>query len=405
MTLSHAARRVVRSARSRERGVVLLLILVILAVSISTAYVFSRRAFLEVLSARQQADYVRAELMARSGIDLAIRVLVDDIEGGEGDAGTGQEGQDGLASPPDAAASEQAQAGQSQAGSQSGGGSESEAQSEASLTASLESSRDVWKQLGNEPIAVPGGELRVVISDSGVRIPLRGLLDENGEPQEPALEFLTKALERIIAGMPGRREEKLYKRDQIAEGIIDWVDRNQETRLGDDEKGYYRDRGSRRGPVDRDLLSIAELSDVPGIDAALLAALSDYFGPPADSPRFQGAGINPNTAPPHILGLVYLVTGDREGFFLEDEDIFRVLKTRAEGRIFCPTEGAAESCTSFATTIGRDTATVFPPIEYRAKIFAVRAEAKMGSATACVRAVVNRAGKKDAKLLSYRLGC
>jgi type II secretory pathway component PulK len=351
--------------RGGESGVVLLLVLVVIVLSASTVFTFARRSLLDILSARQRSDRVRAELLARSGVGLALRAL----------------GEDRSSSDP--------------------------------IARALESSRDPWLVLGQAPIVVDvdgdgnaDGELRIQVLDAGGRIPLRALLDQEGKAAPVARDFLRQALERVVDNLPGRREEKRYDTEAIADGIIDWMDQDKETRLGDDEAKYYEDRGAARGPVDRKLVSLAELAPVPGMDGTLLNALGDYFAPAPEFPRSEGGGLNPNTAPPHLLALLYLVAND-EGRFVEDEDIYSVLKARKDGQVFCPAEGGGseEDCTDFASTLGAGGETIFPPLAFQTNIFAVRVRARMGSAQACVTTVVNREKVEKIKPLAYRLGC
>ncbi len=344
--------------RDGESGVVLILVLVIIVLSIGTVYTFARRSLLDVLSARQRADRIRAELLARSGVSLALRAL----------------GEDRSSSDP--------------------------------LARAIESPRDPWVVLGLAPIEVPDGELRVQILDAGGRIPLRALLDDQGNTVAIARDFLRQALDRIIENLPGRKEEKRYDTEAIAEGILDWMVTDKETRLGDEEAKYYEERGAQRGPVDRKLVSLAELAQVPGLDETLLTALGDYFAPAPEFPRSEGGGLNPNTAPPHLLALLYLVANER-GRFVEDEDVYSVLKARKDGQVFCPTEGGGteEDCTDFASTLGAGGETIVPPLAFQTNVFSIRVRARMGTAQACVTTVVNREKVDKIKPLAYRLGC
>jgi type II secretory pathway component PulK len=344
--------------RDGERGVVLILVLVIIVLSLGTVYTFARRSLLDVLSARQRADRIRAELLARSGVSLALRALGEDRS------------------------------------------------SQDPLARALESPRDPWVVLGLAPIQVEDGELRIQILDAGERIPLRALLDDQGGIVPVARDFLRQALDRIVENLPGRREEKRYDTEAIGDGILDWIDTDKETRLGDDEAKYYEERGAKSGPVDRKLVSLAELGQVPGMDETLLVALGDYFAPAPAFPRSEGGGLNPNTAPPHLLALLYLVANE-QGRFVEDEDVYSVLKARQDGQVFCPGEGGGteEDCTDFASTLGAGGETIFPPLAFQTNVFSIRVRARMGTAQACVTTVVNREKVDKIKPLAYRLGC
>ena len=56
-----------------EAGVVLLLVMALIAVSISIAYATAKTSAVEVLSTRQREHLARAQLLAHSGIALATR--------------------------------------------------------------------------------------------------------------------------------------------------------------------------------------------------------------------------------------------------------------------------------------------------------------------------------------------
>ncbi|MCZ6569442.1 MAG: hypothetical protein O7B23_04675, partial [Deltaproteobacteria bacterium] len=57
----------------REEGVVLLLILVIIVLTHGSVYAFARTTRLDVLRARQRTAHVRAEFLARAGVEIALR--------------------------------------------------------------------------------------------------------------------------------------------------------------------------------------------------------------------------------------------------------------------------------------------------------------------------------------------
>jgi type II secretory pathway component PulK len=353
-------RRAPDSGSAREEGVVLLIILVLIATTIGAVYAFARVSLLGISGARQRMDRVRAELLARSSFDLAVRAITDD------------------------------------------------GQSTDPLHQSLEYLEDAWAVLSREPIveAEAGMELRFRIRDAGQRINLNALLDEKGAALQNSPRFLKDALERVIENIPGRKEEKRYDTEALRDAILDWLDADSTTRLGEDEAKAYKKAG--RGPVNRPLLTLTELADVPGLDDRLLEALDAYFAPSLAFPRSgEGGGLNPNTAPPHVLAMLYLVTNERDSRFVENDDVFRTLKARSDGQLFCPAQGgpASERCQDFATTIGRGEA-IFPPLTYRSDTFSVQVEARAGDARACVSAVVNRLPEKNGGgLLSYRLGC
>ena len=341
-----------------ERGVVLLLVLVILVACISTVYAFTRTTTLEVLSSRHRNDRTRATLLARSGVRIAERVLLDDLDWGD------------------------------------------------ELTRLLESERDDWVLLTRAPIEVPGGgELRIGIVDGGARINLNGLIDATGQAHRPSRPFLEIALERIIESMPGRAEEKLYDADAIAVGILDWLDADDQTAsFGDNEARFYGGTDADAVPLDRPLFSIDELAAVPGMDRLLVEALKDYFTTYPMFPAVEKSGINPNTAPAHVLGLVYHYQGNAsEGRLFDRDDVFRILRFREEDRVFCR-DLSREACESFLEHMEIFGDLVYPPLQFASDVFEIEVEASYGETRACVTRVIDRSDL-EVRTLAYRMEC
>ena len=79
--------------KTGEEGVVLILMVMLIVVTIGTVYTFSRTAILEVMSLKQRDARVRADLLARSGIHIAVRALLDDKVVGDDLTATAQESQ------------------------------------------------------------------------------------------------------------------------------------------------------------------------------------------------------------------------------------------------------------------------------------------------------------------------
>ena len=342
----------------REQGVVLLLVLVILVACISTVYAFTRTTTLEVLSSRHRGERTRAELLARSGTRVAERALLDDLDLGDG------------------------------------------------LTRLLESERDDWALLTRAPIEVPGGgELRFWIVDAGARINVNGLIDAFGQARLPSRPFLETALERIIESMPGRTEEKLYDADALAVGILDWLDSDDQTEsFGDNEARFYGGTDPDAVPLDRPLFSIDELGRVPGMDRLLLGALKDYFTAYPMFPAVDRTGVNPNTAPAHVLGLVYHYQGNAsEGRLFDRDDVFRILRFRDEERVFCRDQ-SQEGCESFQEHMEMFGDQVFPPLRFASDVFEIKVEASYGETRACISRVIDRS-EVEVRTLAYRMEC
>ena len=337
-----------------EEGVVLLLVLVIVVLTVSTVYAFARTSLLAVHAQRHRADRVRAELLARSGIDIALRALADDDPN--------------------------------------------------PLTARRKGHFDSWALLGMVLIEVPGGgQLRIRVRDSGQHLNLNALVDATGRPHENSRAFLIAALERIIEQEPGRPEDKSGDPEAAADAILDFLDSDDRTRFGDDEVDYYQQRGGAAPPPNGPLFALDELADSGSIDEELLGAMRAYFTVQPLFPELENAGVNPNTAPPHVLSLIYQGSvGDKR--LLGRDDVFSILRARDEGRIFCP-QSTEDPCVSFTSEGGRFGETVFPPLAFRAKVFEIRSEARYFDSRACVATVVDRGAGGATQTLSYRMDC
>lgn len=336
-----------------EEGVVLILVLAAVVLTMGTVFAFARTSLMEVRTMQHRMDRVRADLLARSGIDVGMRALADD--------GSNQLPQ----------------------------------------LASLETGEDAWHLLGEQPIPVPGGgELRVRVRDGGEQLNLNALVDYEGRPHEQSRPFLLAALGRVVEALPGRNEDKLYDLEALADGVLDWLDSDDLTRLGDAEPHYYQGLGAGSPPANRPLLALEELADLPGMDERLLLGLRSYFTVFPIYPKLEQSGVNPNTAPPHVLSLIFQgPAGDQR--LIGEDAIFAILRAREEGRIFCP-QSTELPCESFASEIGRVGEAVFPPLSYRNAVFSIRSEARFGDARACVESVVDR---DLGTTLSYRLDC
>lgn len=347
----------VSQLRDREEGVVLFLVLAMIAVTMIMAAGFTKVVALERAGREARNNRVRVELLAQSGIEIGKRALSDDLARAEDDP-----------------------------------------------LAAIESQQDAWAILSQQELeAEDGSKLVVKVEDAGNRINLNGLIDAEGVALPESREFLKEALDVIIEHMPGRREEKSYDPEEIADALLDWLDSDETTRLGDDEEGYYQSRGADHVPAGRNLVSLAELALIPGVDGPLLKTLEKYFTTYPIYPENDQIGINPNTAPPYILALLYQGTSDDMNL-VEDDDIFSILRSRDDDRVFCP-EGAQDPCVEYESEIGRVGELVFPPLSYSSQVFEIRSEATYDDFRACITAVIDRSNEREMKTLSYRLGC
>jgi general secretion pathway protein K len=346
--------------RRNEQGVVLLLVMVLIAVSISIAYATAKTSAVDVLSSRQREQLARAQVLARSGVAIATRALLDDAAA-----------QDPLNQ--------------------------------------IEGPYDAWALLGRQPIELEdGATLDIQVRDSGAKIGINSLLDKDGKRIEDtgdggkSTKFLDAALEVIADSSPELRQLNLgdEKRGDLADAILDWIDSDEETRMGSPEATYYERADGK--PLNRPLFSLDELASVPGMDPLLLDALRAYFSPyPLYPTEGNGGGINPNTAPPHVLALLYYGAIDMR--MAEEDLVFRALKLREEGLVFCAS-GGGDKCVDFATELGID-ASIFPPLQFTSSVFYVDVEARYQNARACVHSVIDRSFPKTPAVLLQRLDC
>jgi type II secretory pathway component PulK len=154
--------------------------------------------------------------------------------------------------------------------------------------------------------------------------------------------------------------------------------------------------------VNRRIFSLDELADVPGMDRELLDAMRAYFSTQPMIPRNGRGGVNPNTAPPHVLGLIcHGFEGEDCRLFGHDE-VFDVMRLRDQ-LAFCAGSKPADSCLDFATELDLIGEAVFPRIDLRNHVFEINIEASYGATRACLSSIVRLGDKPDT--LFYRMGC
>src|SRR5262249_23050593 len=99
--------------------------------------------------------------------------------------------------------------------------------------------------------------------------------------------------------------------DELSDALLDWIDKDDQKRLGTTEHEYYVETQQTKSlPLNRPVFSLDELADVPGMTPLLLEALKAYFTPYPMYPGNDGGGVNLNTAPAHVLSLIYHGVGD-----------------------------------------------------------------------------------------------
>lgn len=350
-----------RDAR-RQAGVVLMVVLFFALLLTASIASFTRRSLVDALIARNRDTASRAEALARGGVRIAEAVLV----------------QDRL--------------------SEEAGAPETDDQF------------DAWAQLGATTIPVGDATLQIDVQDTGQRLNLNALftVDETGErgPKPETTNYLIEVFKRIIDEMdlpPGEKE--LYEPRDLAGALIDWVDSDDGAFSGGQEDAYYQEQDPPYRAANRPLLSIDELGLIEGFDERLVAVMKQYFSvypfaPGGCTAKSVGCGINVNTAPPHVLGLLYVSDGVANRLAPEDT-VRRILDERENDRAIC-VQGASEpGCTPITEIVGPNP--IFPPPTFSAEMFVVTSRARIGEVERTVEAVVDRSEPSDPRLLSWRV--
>ncbi len=113
----------------------------------------------------------------------------------------------------------------------------------------------------------------------------------------------------------------------------------------------------------------------------------------------MGCGVNLNTAPPHVLALLFF--DDGVSLRLASEDVVRdILQIREEDGVICPSGQSAEVCTPIGEIV---TNAIFPAPTFRSQVFVVTAEARVGDILRSVEAVVDRSNADKPRLLAWRV--
>jgi len=365
--------------QARDRGAVLAMVL-ILALLLSAAVVsFTRRAVIDTVIALNHDAAAQAEALARGGVRLATALVVQD-----------------RSQDPRLMELEEFEA------LMAGGGEQDTAE-------------EPWAQVKDyELVTEDGAILRIAIKDSGSLLNLNAMVQRTtsaeqaaaGPSPEEAEEFLVVVLEKVIADMPIIPGEKVYEPRDLARNLLDYLDDDDQRIAGGDEDEYYLSQSPPYRAANRPLLSVEELGLVEGFNVQLMQALRSYVTVYPLYPDDAHRGINLNTAPPHVLALVYYgSTGDQR---LADEDIVRsILKVRAEGDLICTGGGGdPERCRTLQDVHPNlALGSLFPEMALPndSTTFTLISEASVGEIRRTVVAVVDRSDPVVPQLLSWRM--
>jgi type II secretory pathway component PulK len=263
---------------------------------------------------------------------------------------------------------------------------------------------DLWNQVGDLLLVdTNGGRLRVKIHDAGARLNLNAVVPYTGDdsPADPdAEEFLMEVFTKIVDEMPIDPGEKLYEPRELARNLIDYMDVDGIRLSGGSEDDYYLAQDPPYTAANRPLLSVDELGLIEGFDVQLVKAIRPYV---TVYPLVKANGVNLNTAPAHVLSLVYSgVSGDRR--LASEDTIGRILKLRSEGSVVCTGSDPALDCVTL-TEVGLGDGSLFPPAELpdESNSFTIEAHATVGQIERTVVAVIDRSELTRPQLLFWRM--
>jgi general secretion pathway protein K len=317
----------------------------------STVATFARIALIDHMIVRNRDARARADALARGGIRLATALLLEDKLAEQGENAP-----------------------------------------------KLDHRDELWARVSGEPMEFEdGSSLRLSIEDVAAKLNLNSavVFDKEGvvDPQSP--ELLKNLFAKVIQEMDlPRGQEALYDPVQLAENLIDYLDKDGVTLRGEPEDDAYQKRDPPATPANRPLLSVDELRRVEGFDARLVDALRPYV---TVYPFVEGGGINPNTAPPWVLSLLFFNDGV-ETRLADEETVKSILAIRKQGGFVCG-EKSAEGCTPINSLV---TNAIFPEPRFTSDVFTVTAEARVGEVARRIEVVLDRSEGAEPLLLSWR---
>lgn len=335
-----------------EAGVVLVVVLLFALLLASTVATFVSRATVDTMIARNRESAAQAEAIARGGVRLATVLLLEDKlhNGSPGKLDTGD---------------------------------------------------DLWAQLSGVDVPIDDNStLRLRVQAAGDKLNLNAVFqfDKDGQADPKARPYLEAILEKVIDELPiSPADRALYDPKELAGNLIDYVDKDDVRLDGGYEDDLYQQRDPPQKAANRPLLSLDELCTVEGFDQQLVDALRPYV---TVYPYAGQTGINPNTAAPYVLGLIYYNNG--VDWDLATEDMVRqILQVRQDEGLICESQ-SDKRCTPISTIVKNATG-IYPPLAYESDVYTVQAEATVSAVRRTVEAVLDRKAGGDPILLSWRV--
>jgi len=227
-----------------QRGAALILVLLMVSILVVLVLETMRAMQVEGASARHFQDSLQAEGVAKSGVNLAISLLANDLAENEVDH---------LGEP--------------------------------------------WARV-TEPDALPvplpeNGTLEGKVEDEAGKFPINFLVDKDGQPQD----IYQKILTAMLTNNPFQLEEE--EAQGLVNAITDWLDKDDETtgELGA-ETDYYKQLENPYECKNGPLTSLAELQLVRGMTEALYFGAEENPGLRDLLTVYSNGKININTAEP-----------------------------------------------------------------------------------------------------------
>ena len=268
---------------------------------------------------------------------------------------------------------------------------------------------DPWARVSESPLVTPSGTtLRLHIEDAGSRLNLNALfnVDDTGvwKARKETPAFLERVLAKVIDELPVAPGAKGYDAAELTANLIDFFDADEVTQNGSaEDEGYQRQKPPYHA-LNRPVLSLDELRLVAGFDAPLVEALRQYmtvypFVARSCGDATMGCGVNLNTAPPHVLALLWFDDGVEQR--LADEDTVRqILRVRADGGLLCGEGESREGCTPIREIVPN---AIFPPPTFSTQVFEISVEASVGDVRRTGVAVIDRTTLALPVLLSWQV--
>jgi type II secretory pathway component PulK len=353
-------------AKHRQSGVVLAMVLILALVLSAAVVTFTRRAVIDRMIVRNRDQTASAEALARGGVEIGMAIAAGEVLGKVAKL-VGDE-------LPDVSIGNSAD--------------------------------DLTRRAASyELVTAEGAVLTLEITSAGSRLNLNTLMVRNKQSNErvahpSAEEFLVEIFDKVIQEIDAPPEDTFYDPRELAQNLLDYLDSDDLRIGGGDEDSYYQGQSPPYRAANGPLLSVRELALVEGFDAVLTDAMQPYV---TVYPYVGGAGVDINSAPPHVLAVTAHGTGANQRL-LNEEDIRRILGVREEGSLFCDsTEQDPDRCRTLAQADLEGE--LFPPVKLPvvSRTYSVVSRARVGEIEKVAEAIVSLETLKEPRLLSWRL--